>query len=505
MSIGRRLGALGACFCAAGVAAFSAVPARAETLADALALAYQTNPVLQGQRATQRALDETYVQARSGYNPTASVQGTVTTDSNNETFSTSVGSIPGQSQTSTATLTVTQPIYTGGLVSSEVNAANADVLAGREQLRQVEESVLQAVITAYVDVRRDQESLAIAQENVTVLKRQQDEAKARFDVGEITRTDVAQTDARLAAAQAQLSTAQAQLTISRAAYAEVVGQNPADLAPEPPLERLMPATVDQAFDAAEHNNPQIRQADYAEQGAAARVAEAKAQTRPTVALRGSAGYQGGNLGVASPFANYTHDLNATAVVTFPLFTGGLTSSEIRQAAERDNVARIAVENVRRLVLQQVAQDWSQLLGARANLVANQEQVRATSIAFEGTRQEAQVGLRTTLDVLNAEQELRNAELALVNARHDEYVAASAVLAAMGSLFVSDLTSGVPNYDPKTNFDHVRHAIGWMPWTPAVEAIDRIGAPSIIQAPPASAPIGAASATPSPALRGRQDF
>jgi outer membrane protein len=384
-------------------------------------------------------------------------------------------------------LTVTQPIYTGGLVASEVNAADADVMSGREGLRQVEETVLQAVIGAYVGVRRDQESLAIAQENATVLKRQLDEAQARFQVGEITRTDVAQTQARLAAAQAQLSTAQAQLTVSRADYDQVVGQNPGDLAPEPSLAKLLPATVDQAFDGAEHNNPQIRQADFAEQAAAARVAAAKAQTRPTVALRAAAGYQGGNLGLASPFANYTHDVNASAVVTFPLFTGGLTSSQIRQAAERDNAARIAIETIRRQVLQQVAQAWSQLLGARANLVANEEQVSATSIAFEGTRQEAQVGLRTTLDVLNAEQELRNAQLALVNARHDEYVAAATVLAAMGALYVQDLASGVPAYDPKTNFDRVRHAFGWIPWTPAVEAIDRLGAPAIVEPPAVVSP------------------
>jgi len=484
MAIGQRQRALGVGVGAGLLVALAVGNACGETLADALALAYQTNPTLQAQRASQRALDETYVQARAGYNPTASVQATVTTDSNNETFSTGVTSIPGQSQTSAATLTIIQPIYTGGLVSSQVNAADGDVQAGREGLRQVEQAVLQTVIGAYVDVRRDQENLAIAQQNVTVLGRELDEAQARFQVGEITRTDVAQTQARLAAGQAQLASAQAQLTVSRANYAAVVGQNPADLAPEPSLAKLLPATVDQAFDGAEHNNPQIRQADYAEQAAAARVAAAKAQTRPTLALRAGAGYQGGNLGLASPFANYTHDVNASAVLTIPLFTGGLTSSEIRQAAERDNVARINVEVVRRQILQQLAQAWSQLLGARANLVANEEQVRATAIAFDGTSQEAQVGLRTTLDVLNAEQELRNAQLALVNARHDEYVAATAVLTAMGALHVEDLTTGVAAYDPKVNFDHVRHSFGWIPWTPAVAAIDRLGAPTIITAPAA---------------------
>ncbi len=471
-----------------GLALAAGAGARAETLADAIALAYASNPTLQGQRATQRALDETYVQAEAGYRPTATVQATVTTDTNNEQFAGQSApgqtqSFPtGQSQTSSATLSLTQPIYTGGRVSSQVSAAEAGILAGRELLRATEESVLQSVIEAYADVRRDQESVAIAEENVRLLDRQREESQARFEVGEITRTDVAQTEGRVAAARAQLAAAQAQLANSRAGYAAVVGQNPGDLAPEPSLGRLLPATVDQAFSAAMSNNPQVRQADYAEQASAARVAEAKAQTRPTLSLQANLGYIGGNLGLASPFANYSHDVSATAVASFPLFTGGLTSSRIRQAAENNNVDRIAIETTRRQVLLSVSRAWNQLLGARAGLLANQEQVRAANIAFEGVRQEAQAGLRTTLDVLITEQDLGNAQLALVTARHDEYVAAAALLAATGSLFAQDLTTVAAPYDPKTNFDHVRHAWGWIPWQPVVSGLDRIGAPAIIERP-----------------------
>ena len=479
---GARLGGV------IGALALAAGGARAETLADAIALAYGSNPTLQGQRATQRALDETYVQAEAGYRPTASVQATITTDSNNQQSSRRLpgqnNNVPsGQSQTSSVALTLTQPLYTGGRVASQVSAAEAGVLAGRELLRATEENVLQGVVQAYADVRRDQESVAIAQEDVTLLGRQLEESRARFEVGEITRTDVAQTEARVAAAQAQLSAAQARLADSRAAYAAVVGRNPGDLAPEPSLARFLPATVDLAFAAAERDNPQIRQSDYAEQASAARVAAAKAQTRPSVALQASLGYAGGSLGVASPFANYSHDLSATAVATFPLFTGGLTSSQIRQAAENNNVDRIAIEATRRQVLLSVSRAWNQLLGARASLVANLEQVRAANIAFEGTRQEAQVGLRTTLDVLITEQDLGNAELALVTARHDEYVAASALLAATGSLFAQDLTTVAAPYDPKANFDRVRHAWGWTPWAPAVSALDHLAAPGIVKLPP----------------------
>ena len=458
--------------------------ASAETLADAIALAYQTNPTLQAQRASQRGLDETYVQARTGYRPTISATGSVTTS---DTSPTTIFSAPNPVNSSSVAINVTQPVYTGGRVSSQVTAAEADVLAGREGLRRVEQSVLQSVIQAYVDVRRDQERLAISQDNVAVLQRQLQESNARFEVGEITRTDVAQTQARLAAAQGLLASAQAQLAISRSTYAAVVGQNPGELAPETPIQPLLPATVDQAFEAAERNNPQIRQSDYTEQGSAARLAAAKAETRPSVNLRGTLGWTGGGTGGGgSPFIDYSRQVSASAVVTQQIFTGGLIVSGIRQAAERNNVDRIGIEGARRQVLQLVSQSWNQLLGARANLLANEEQVRAAAIAFEGTRQEAQVGLRTTLDVLNTEQDLRNAQFALVNARHDEYVAGAAVLASMGALDAKALAD-VQVYDPKTNFDKVRHSFGWVPWEPAVAALDHVGAPEVVHRPTPVAP------------------
>jgi outer membrane protein len=464
-----------------------AEPAGAETLSDAINLAYETNPTLQAQRASQRATDEEYPQAKSGLRPTAEVTASVTHDENqaNSFFS------PGLTNTSNAALRLSQPIYTGGRVASAVDAATADIFAGRQTLRLTEIQLLQGVIQAYVDVRRDQEQLAIAQDNVNVLKRQLDETNARFDVGEVTRTDVAQAQARLAQAQAQLASVQSQLGIARSAYDAVVGQNPGDLAPEPPIAQLLPASVDGAFDAAERNNPQLLQATYTEQASAARLAEAKSQTRPTVALQGSLGYTGGltpfGQAARSPFMDYTRDIAVQATATIPLFSGGMTSSQIRQAAERNNVDRIGIESVRRQVLQAVSQAWNQLLGARANLIADQQQVRADTVAYEGVRQEEQVGLRTTLDVLNAQQELENSELALVSARHDEYVAAAAVLAAMGMLEAKVLIPGAPRYDPNANFRKVRHAIGWTPWEPAVEALDHVGAPSPSRAPPPTPP------------------
>ncbi|HMO42419.1 MAG TPA: TolC family protein, partial [Phenylobacterium sp.] len=193
--------------------------AAAESLLDALALAYQTNPVLQAQRANLRALDESIVQARSGWRPTLGVSASATY---NEVRTPNGGGID-ESNSATAGLSLTQPLWTGGRVASAVSAAEAEVLAGRESLRRVEAEVLAGVITAYVDVRRDQEALRIRRDNVQVLSRQLDESNARFEVGEITRTDVAIAESRLAAARAQLAQAEGELAIARESFVLAVG------------------------------------------------------------------------------------------------------------------------------------------------------------------------------------------------------------------------------------------------------------------------------------------
>jgi outer membrane protein len=479
--------------CIAMLACGLAGPVGAETLADAIALAYETNPTLQAERAQLRATDEEYPQAEAGLRPTVSASGSYeyADEAISEPGSPNYSEAGG---TATAVVTVTQPLYTGGLTTARMNAAQADILAERENLRATEISVLQSVVGAYLDVRRDAEQLAISQDNVSVLARQLTETQAKFDAGTLTRTDLAQSQARLAQARSQTATAQATLAEARAGYATVVGQNPGDLAPEPPIAALLPPGVDAAFDAAERDNPQLLKANYAEEGAAARLAAAKAQTRPTVSVSGQYGYVGAQEGISaaalsSPLGVMESETGGsiTANVNIPIFSGGMTSSQIRQAAEQDNVARIGVESARRQVLQAVSQAWNQLLGARASLAADAEQVKSDTVAFEGVREEQKVGLRTILDVLNAQYELEQSQLALVGARHDEYVAAAAVLTAMGALDARSLIPAEPRYDPKANFDKVRHAVGWTPWEPAVDALDRVGAPPVTPAPPPSPP------------------
>ncbi|TAJ69485.1 MAG: hypothetical protein EPO51_22445 [Phenylobacterium sp.] len=487
MSMKLRGRLLAATVCA-GVLAGVAVPASAETLADAIALAYQNNPTLQAQRSTQRALDENYVQARSGWRPTLSASASATytesrtpkaaagVDSNGDGQADTFGNFGiREANSGRVGLTFNQPIWTGGRVAAAVNAANADVLAGRENLRRIEAQVLTSVIQAYSDTRRDQESLRIRQENVNVLTRQLQESNARFDVGEVTRTDVAQSQARLSQAQAQLQSAVAQLAITRAGYATLVGQNPGELAPEPSLAFLLPTDPDEAYKVAEQFNPQLRAQQFAEQASRARVAGAHAERMPSVSGQVSFGF---DRGPVRPFDSdlYTRGTTATVTASVPLFSGGLTSSRVRQAVERNNTDRITIEAVRRNVFQGVTQFWSQLIAARANISSSDEQVRAARIAAEGTRQEQQVGLRTTIDVLNAENELRTAELNAVTSRRDEYVAAANVLAVMGRLESKNLVPSAPQYDAAKNFRKLRITWGWVPWEEAVGAVDSVATP-----------------------------
>ncbi len=482
-------GRLLAAIFSAGVAGAFAAPAFAETLADAIALAYDTNPSLQAQRATQRALDENYVQARSGWRPQIAFQSSAAftefatpRSARGELIDTNGDGIPDTQlpikgdgrdffNNGNLGISLSQPIWTGGRTAAAVSAAQGDILSGREGLRRVEAQVMLAVVQAYVDVRRDQEGVRIRQLNVDVLRKQLEESKARFDVGEITRTDVAQSESRLAGAQALLQSAIAQLGNSRANYAAIVGQNPGELAPEPSLAFLLPANADDAFGIAEKFSPVLRAQQFAEQASRARVAAARAERMPSVSLRGTLGYSG----EIQPFDGglWAKQVQGVAVVTVPLFTGGLTTSRIRQSVERNNTDRINIETQRRSVLQTITQAWNQLVAARANIDSTDEAVRAAKIAAEGTTEEQKVGLRTTLDVLNAEQELRNDELTAVAARHDEYLAAATVLSAMGRLEGKDLIPSITQYDPKRNFRKLRFSLGYVPWEEPIATVDRV--------------------------------
>jgi outer membrane protein len=314
-----------------------------------------------------------------------------------------------------------------------------------------------------------------------VLRRQVEETRARFEVGEVTRTDVAQSEAQLAQGQSDLSAAHAQLALSRASYAAAVGQSPGTLDPEPAF-KVFPDNVDQAFDTTAQNSPAIRSADYTLESASALVAEARAGRLPTVQASASFGYFAPINPFNSAFATGTVTTGFT--ISQPIFSGGLVSSQIRQAIEQENGARISLEGARRTATQNVSTAWNQLLAARAAIAAQTEQVRAARIAFEGSRAEQQVGLRTTLEVLNADLVLRQAELQLVSARHDEYVFSATVLNVMGLLEARDLVADIELQPGSHAVSQLKHATGYVPGVEdAVQALDSIGAAKVHKLPP----------------------
>ncbi|GAA0869789.1 TolC family outer membrane protein [Brevundimonas basaltis] len=456
------------------IAVFSGMgaPAWAETLRDAIALAYQTNPSLLAQRANQRALDESIVQARAGLRPRLDV---TLSGSHTQSYGDRAG-FDGDS--ASASIGLSQTLWTGGRIGHGITAAEADILAGRENLRDIEQTVLASVIQAYADVIRDAEILRIRQANLGVLQRQLEEASARFEVGEITRTDVAQSEARLAQSEADLANAQAQLSVSRASYAAVVGQSPGDLAPMPALPGV-PSDFDDALDVALRDNPGIRAAAYNLRAAEANAAAARSEYLPSARLTASYGGSNADFDRIGDIGD-NQRLTAGATVSVPLFTGGLNGSRVAQALERANVAQINVEGERRNTLQSVSSAYAQALSARSSLQAGTEAVRAATVAAEGVRQEAQVGLRTTLDVLNQELELRNAEVTLANARRNEYVAQANLLAAMGRLEGADLDPTLTIYNPADNYERVRNR-GALPWDGVIESFDRVLAPPIVPA------------------------
>jgi outer membrane protein len=451
---------------------FAPMAASAETLADAIALAYQSNPTLQSSRAQLRALDETYVQAHAGYRPTAEVQVQPSYSKVQQINDLGQKIDPFNGLTGAAIVSLNQPIYSGGKTTNAVRAASDDIAAGREALRAVEAQVLQSVIQAYEDVRLDEKLLAIHEAEVAALQGHLDDTRAKFKAGEVTRTDVEQSEASVLGARANLSLALGQLQTSRSTYVAAVGQNPGALSPEPPLPGL-PANVDEAFALAENHNATLMRAEITERASAARIAEARSGYRPTVSLSASYGYTG----ALTPWvpSQFDREAQVGVLVTQPLLTGGVTASTIRQAIESNNSDRISIETARRAVVQSVSQAWNQVLSNRASAKSDEQALTSARLYFADTVEEYKVGQRSTLDVLVGEQTLTGSEIALAQARHDTYLAETALLSAVGRLEADNLVVSQPVYDPVAAFRKVSRA-GALPWEPAFRAVDALVAP-----------------------------
>ncbi|HTX50865.1 MAG TPA: TolC family outer membrane protein [Caulobacteraceae bacterium] len=435
-------------------AALAIAPAvgRPESLTDAIQMAYASNPAFKSEQASLAATNEDYAQARSNFGPQVSATGGVEYQTADVTLPPSLFSSQPTNQhfsatTETADLSLTQPLYTFGQNRARLAEASATILAGRQSLRQAESKLLLSVITAYADVLRDREIVRVVQASISDLAGISDSITAQGAAGELSKTDVAQAESRLLAAKAQLVQTQTALSISTAAYLAAVGQNPGELEPMPELAGA-PDNLDEAFDTAEHNSPDLRAAEENERLAHDRINEAKSAYGPNISLQVDAGVQ--------PYAAYIPnelERSITAAVVFkqPIFTSGMTSSVVRQAVDRDNSAELQVEATRRQVIQQVSQAWDQLTEAHNAFVVVSKQLDAEQIAYEGNVEEEKAGLRSTIDLLNAQLEYTNSRVAVIQDRHDEYVARATLIAAVGALEADRLTPGPHRPDPIASY------------------------------------------------------
>lgn len=403
----------------------------AQTLEEALGQAYASNPLLQAERAGLRAIDEDLVQAKAARLPSLQADasiGAVYTEQTSPFFSAVQTYYPRS-----LGLSGNYTLYGGGAIRGTIDLARVNIDIGRNSLRDLEQQVLFDAISAYLGVQRDVEVVRIRGKNVEVLSRQLDAANDRFDVGEITRTGVSQAKARLAGARSLLAAARSQLAASRAAYVRTMGQAPGTLS-KASSPNILPEDMAAAINWAEIHAPILISAKLSELVATHGVTIAKAGLRPRLSIGARASTADNNGFIGAETDTVSSSLN----FTMPLFTGGLNRSQIRKAREQESQARIGILQARRIVHEQVSNAWFNLIAARSVIDANEQQVAANELAFEGVEQEAFVGQRTTLDVLNAEQELLDARLALITANRDVLVAQYALLRAAGRLNLVDL-------------------------------------------------------------------
>ena len=424
-------------------------PAGAQTLAEALAGAYASNPTLGAARAELRAVNEGVPQALANWRPEVSVTGSAgkqKIESQSSFSSTDETTTPF-----TATASVVQPLYRGGRTIAATARAEEEVLSQRSTLDSVEQSVLLRAATAYMNVWRDQSVIVFNENNERVIARQLEATQDRFTVGEVTRTDVAQSETRLATATAERIAAEGALSSSRAVYAEVVGAEAGVLRAPPPIAGL-PKSLEAVIEMSISRNPDILAASFAEKAARHRVREVTGELYPTVGINASLSHSE----ETSQRSSETDRAQILFEVTIPLYQQGAVSSRVRQAKQISNQRRIEISETRRRTEQEGISAWEGLQTARAQISSFESGVRSAEIALEGVRQENQVGARTILDILDAEQELLDAQVNLVRSQRDEVVAGFAVLAAIGQLTARDLELAVEVYNPELDYLNVRN-------------------------------------------------
>ncbi len=433
-------------------------PVLADTIDAALVRAYQNNPQLNAQRAQVRFTDENVPQALSGYRPRVAVTASAGTQFTDTQLTSGGGpnnlvktDFHGVNAPRSVGATISQTVFNGFQTANRTRAAEGQVSGAREGLRVLEQTVLLSGATIYMDYLRDAAIVEVQRSNVRVLEQTLKQTRDRFNVGEVTRTDVAQSEAQLAAGRTQLLTAESNLVTTKANFRRIIGNEPEALAPGSPVDRFLPPTLPGAVDLGLTENPNVTAAMFGIDVSFLQVKVSEGALLPTVTLQGSV--QQSYEQTLTTFR--TFGASAVAQLSVPVYQGGAEYSLIRQSKETLAQQRLNLEQVRDQTRSNVVTAWGQLVAGKAQVASAQSQVSASEIALNGVREEAKAGQRTTLDVLNAQQALVNARVALVTAQHDRVVASYAVLNAVGRLAPQVLGLKTTVYDPSVHYHQVR--------------------------------------------------
>jgi outer membrane protein len=444
----------GICLGVVTCVAFAAAPARAESLPEALAKAYQSNPHLNAERARQRATDENVPQALAGYRPQllASLSGGLQ----------AVRNLLPDNTVQSATLkpwqigvTVTQVLFNGFKTANSVRVAELQVRSGREALRNVGQGVLLDAVTAYTNVLANQSLVEAQRANVAFLRETQAITQKRLNAGDVTPTDTAQAEARLNRGLADLNAAEVALAISQATYAQVIGNPPAQLRPAEIVDRFGPRSRDDATGLAFHEHPAVMAAGFDVDVASTSIHVAESSLLPTITVQGSASKSRDNDPTLGTRA--TDQASVVGQLNQPIYDGGTAASQTRQAKEVAAQSRLVLDQVRNQARTAAVSAWVANEGAKIAVAASESEVRAATVALQGVQREAAGGQRTTVDVLNSQQDLISAKARLIGAQRDRVIASYTLLAAIGRLDVKTLNLNTPDYLPEVHYHQVRDA------------------------------------------------
>ncbi len=458
--------------CACLLAGIGVQPASADTLGNAIADAYRNNPRLEAQRAQLRVLDEQVIQAASPYRLNVGVVASLSYQEQVQRAGFFNDFQKFDQKMMGAAVSVSQILSTGGRTAAQLSASEADVLSGRERLREVENFILFEVVDSYVSVRRDSRIVAIQERSVGSYERQVQQAQARERGGDLTRVDIAQAQAQLLIIRTSLAQARASLEQSRARFAAVVGRNPGVLEPEPALPGL-PTSIDTAYQIAEKESPTLWQAILNERAGRSRVAAARAERNPTIATEGRYGY---NAPASYNVRDMGRALSGVVTVTVPLINQGVVGSQIRAAIANQQSLSFLIEDTRRSVDSALLNAWNQSITSQDQVTNGQAAVEAAQVALDGVRRGFAEGFRSNFEVLDSEQRLLNAQLILANAQYSQYAGQANVLAYLGRLQAAAIDQAVAIYDSAANLEKQKRS-QLSPFTAIVRAFDSIQVPS----------------------------